>query len=67
MYKLAVDLKFFYTGTIKKLRVNRTVTCDDCDGSGSKVAGAVTTCTGCRGRGMRMYVVVERIHSSSFP
>eukprot|EP01094_Clydonella_sp_ATCC50884_P019653 TRINITY_DN38_c0_g1_i1.p1 TRINITY_DN38_c0_g1~~TRINITY_DN38_c0_g1_i1.p1 ORF type:complete len:403 (+),score=168.05 TRINITY_DN38_c0_g1_i1:99-1307(+) len=53
-FQLGVDLKFFYTGTTKKLRVNRTVTCDTCAGSGSKVEGAVTTCTGCHGRGMRI-------------
>jgi len=56
MFRLAVDLKHLYNGTVKKLKVSRTVLCPSCDGSGSTRAGASQSCRSCNGRGMKMYV-----------
>lgn len=54
MFRLAVDLKHLYNGTIKKLKVSRTVLCTSCEGSGSLRPGASQTCRSCSGRGMKI-------------
>jgi DnaJ homolog subfamily A member 2 len=55
-FRLAVDLKHLYNGTVKKLKVSRTILCSSCDGSGATRAGASQSCRSCSGRGMRVYV-----------
>jgi molecular chaperone DnaJ len=38
-------------GVTKKLKLNKTVTCDKCDGSGAKDASSIVTCPECNGSG----------------
>ena len=47
-----VTLEDLYNGKTSKLALQKTVICPDCDGRGGKV-GAVKTCTGCGGAGMK--------------
>eukprot|EP00009_Paramoeba_aestuarina_P005497 CAMPEP_0201512488 /NCGR_PEP_ID=MMETSP0161_2-20130828/4730_1 /ASSEMBLY_ACC=CAM_ASM_000251 /TAXON_ID=180227 /ORGANISM="Neoparamoeba aestuarina, Strain SoJaBio B1-5/56/2" /LENGTH=407 /DNA_ID=CAMNT_0047908361 /DNA_START=167 /DNA_END=1390 /DNA_ORIENTATION=- len=54
VYKLGVSLKELYNGKTTKLRATRNVICAKCQGSGSKKAGAETTCKTCNGRGSRV-------------
>lgn len=47
-----VSLEDIYNGKTSKLALQKSVLCSDCDGRGGK-AGAVKTCTGCGGAGMK--------------
>jgi len=47
-----VTLEDIYNGKVSKLALQKSVICSDCDGLGGK-AGAVRTCTGCNGAGMK--------------
>lgn len=47
-----VSLEDIYNGKTSKLALQKTVLCSECDGIGGK-AGAVRTCTGCNGQGMK--------------
>lgn len=47
-----VTLEDIYNGKVSKLALQKSVICSDCDGLGGK-AGAVKTCTGCNGAGMK--------------
>ena len=47
-----VSLEDIYNGKTSKLALQRSVKCPDCEGRGGKV-GAVKTCTGCNGQGMK--------------
>ncbi len=38
-------------GVTKKLKLNKTVTCDKCGGSGAKDASSIVTCPECKGSG----------------
>lgn len=53
-FRLTVDLKHLYNGTVKKLKVSRTVLCGGCDGQGSTRPGATQRCTSCSGRGIKI-------------
>jgi len=48
-----VSLEDMYKGKISKLALQKSVLCPKCDGRGGK-EGAVKTCTGCNGQGMKM-------------
>ena len=47
-----VSLEDIYNGKMSKLALQKSVLCSECDGRGGK-AGAVKTCTGCNGAGMK--------------
>ena len=47
-----VSLEDIYNGKTSKLALQKSVICSDCEGRGGKV-GAVKTCTGCGGAGMK--------------
>ncbi|PGH19193.1 chaperone DnaJ [Polytolypa hystricis UAMH7299] len=47
-----VSLEDIYRGKVSKLALQKSVICPGCDGRGGK-EGAVKTCTGCSGSGMR--------------
>lgn len=47
-----VSLEDIYRGKISKLALQKSVICPSCDGRGGK-EGAVKTCTGCNGAGMK--------------
>jgi DnaJ family protein A protein 2 len=52
LHQVKATLEDLYNGKTSKLAVNRDRICSVCNGLGGK-AGAVTTCTGCKGKGMR--------------
>jgi DnaJ family protein A protein 2 len=54
-HQVKATLADLYNGKTSKLVVNRDRICSKCNGVGGK-AGAVTTCSGCKGRGMRTYM-----------
>lgn len=51
-HQVKATLKDLYLGKTTKIAVNRDRICSKCEGKGGK-AGAVSTCSGCKGRGMR--------------
>jgi len=53
-YQLGVTLAEFYTGKVKKLKLDRDVICLDCLGRGSQKENAVQNCDNCQGRGMEI-------------
>jgi DnaJ family protein A protein 2 len=53
VHALKVSLEDLYKGKISKLALSKTVLCKSCDGKGGK-EGAVRTCPGCKGTGMRV-------------
>ena len=52
LHPVKATLADLYNGKTTKVAVNRDRICSKCNGIGGK-AGAVQTCTGCKGRGMR--------------
>jgi DnaJ family protein A protein 2 len=48
-----VSLEDIYRGKVSKLALQKSIICNKCDGRGGK-EGAVKTCTGCNGAGMKM-------------
>lgn len=48
---LQIDLESAAQGTSKTLKVDRLAPCDECDATGSKSGGGVTTCSTCNGSG----------------
>jgi len=64
VHPLIVSLEDLYTGKIKKMRITRNVICKSCNGSGSKVKGASTTCPTCEGRGVK--VTVQQLGPSMY-
>jgi DnaJ family protein A protein 2 len=53
MFKLPVTLEDMYIGATKKIRFTRKRVCNTCDGKGGS---KVSTCTSCRGRGVKVVV-----------
>lgn len=47
---ISLSLKEIATGVTKKIKVNRKVKCEQCDGTGSK-DGKISTCPKCKGSG----------------
>jgi len=58
-YQLGVTLAEFYTGKVKKLKLDRDVICIECGGKGSQKEGAVVECPNCQGRGVE--VITRRL------
>ncbi len=52
LHQVKVTLEDLYNGKLTKLAVNRDRICTKCNGVGGK-AGAVATCSACKGKGMR--------------
>lgn len=44
-------------GTTKKLKINKQIPCDQCNGSGAKDSNSYTTCTTCNGSGQVVQTV----------
>lgn len=59
--KVKLTLEEIATGVTKKLKINKTVACGKCGGSGAKDANSYATCSTCNGSG---YVV--RVENSFF-
>ncbi len=59
--KVKLTLAEIATGVTKKLKINKTVACGKCGGSGAKDANSYATCSTCNGSG---YVV--RVENSFF-
>jgi len=53
VHRVHVSLEDLYKGKVTKLALNRNVVCGKCRGKGGK-EGAVQTCRGCSGRGVRV-------------
>eukprot|EP00992_Anisonema_acinus_P011129 TRINITY_DN7156_c0_g1_i1.p1 TRINITY_DN7156_c0_g1~~TRINITY_DN7156_c0_g1_i1.p1 ORF type:complete len:397 (-),score=64.76 TRINITY_DN7156_c0_g1_i1:195-1385(-) len=53
-HALPVTLEDLYMGKTKKLALQKQVLCPACKGSGSKVAGKTSTCSDCRGQGIKI-------------
>merc|ERR1719367_2554161 len=53
MHQLQVSLEDMYKGTTRKLALQKTVICSDCNGLGGR-EGAVQRCPNCRGSGMQV-------------
>jgi DnaJ family protein A protein 2 len=53
VHRINVSLEDLYKGKTTKLALTRNIICDKCSGKGGK-EGAVRTCTGCSGRGVRV-------------
>jgi len=49
--RVKLDLQEISTGTEKKIKVSKYVSCSRCDGTGAADANSITTCTTCRGSG----------------
>jgi len=56
VYSLGVSLENLYNGKTSKLKVNKNVLCNTCQGKGSEKDGAVSKCTACKGTGTRMQI-----------
>jgi len=56
MYQLPVPLSDFYNGKTRKLKVTKTVICEDCEGTGSKTKSEAPTCADCNGRGIKVEI-----------
>jgi len=52
MHAVKATLEDLYNGKTSKVAVNRDRICTACNGIGGK-AGGVTSCSGCKGRGMK--------------
>lgn len=53
VHRIAVTLEDLYKGKVQKLALSKSVICKTCEGRGGK-KGAVTTCTACRGQGVKV-------------
>ena len=53
---LKVSLEDVYKGKMTKLALSKTVLCQQCEGSGAKEKGMKSTCSDCRGAGIKMVV-----------
>lgn len=49
--KVRLTLSEIANGVTKKLRINKTVACDKCGGTGAKDANSYSTCSACKGTG----------------
>ena len=54
--KVRLTLQEIAEGVTKKLKINKTVACDQCGGSGAKDSDAYATCSTCNGSGYVMRV-----------
>ena len=54
--KVRLTLAEIATGVTKKLKINKTVACDQCSGTGARDSNAYSTCSTCNGSGYVMRV-----------
>ena len=54
--KVRLTLAEIATGVTKKLKINKTVACDQCSGTGARDSNAYATCSTCNGSGYVMRV-----------
>ncbi|MCM1300955.1 MAG: molecular chaperone DnaJ [Alistipes senegalensis] len=54
--KVRLTLAEIATGVTKKLKINKTVACDQCNGTGARDTNAYATCSTCNGSGYVMRV-----------
>ena len=59
--KVKLTLAEIASGTTKKLKINKTVACDKCGGSGAKDSNSYATCSTCNGAGY-----VTRVENTFF-
>ena len=59
--KVKFTLSEIANGTTKKLKINKTVACDKCGGTGAKDSSSYTTCSTCNGSGY-----VTRVENTFF-
>ena len=59
--KVRLNLSEIANGVTKKLKINKTIACDKCGGSGAKDSSSYATCSTCNGAGY-----VTRIQNSFF-
>ena len=59
--KVRLNLSEIANGVTKKLKINKTVACDQCGGTGAKDANSYTTCQTCNGAGY-----VTRVENTFF-
>ena len=59
--KVKLTLQEIANGTNKKLKINKTIACDKCGGTGAKDSSSYTTCSTCNGSGY-----VTRVENSFF-
>ncbi|MBQ2423335.1 MAG: molecular chaperone DnaJ, partial [Alistipes sp.] len=59
--RVSLTLEEIANGTTKKLKLNKSIVCDACGGSGAKDASSRTTCTNCNGQG-----VVTQVQNTIF-
>jgi molecular chaperone DnaJ len=50
--KVRLSLREIAQGTVKKLKINKMIPCDKCDGTGAKDKNSYKTCPTCGGSGM---------------
>ena len=55
--KVKLDLEEIATGVEKKIKVNKSVACKPCNGTGAKSGAGFNTCSTCRGNGQVTQVV----------
>jgi molecular chaperone DnaJ len=64
-YDLEISLEDAYAGKDVELRIDTSVACEPCDGTGAKSGTAAKTCTMCNGRGQvraqQGFFVIERV------
>lgn len=59
--KVKLNLQEIATGTTKKFKIKKYITCPDCAGSGAEDSKSIETCPNCKGSG-----VVSRIQQTMF-
>ncbi len=59
--KVKLTLSEIANGTTKKLKINKTIACDKCGGTGAKDASSYATCSTCNGSGY-----VTRVENTFF-
>jgi len=52
-FEITASLEELFIGTVRHVKINRTVLCQPCAGSGSTRPGAEVICPDCRGRAFR--------------
>ena len=59
--KVRLNLSEIANGTTKKLKINKTIACDKCGGTGAKDSSSYSTCSTCNGSGY-----VTRVENTFF-
>jgi DnaJ family protein A protein 1 len=56
VHQLSVTLENLYSGTVRKLALQKKVICVNCEGSGGKKGVSAEKCSNCRGTGMQVRI-----------